>query len=798
MEKYKDKTLSPKERAEDLLSKLSLDEKMAQVQCYFYMPDRPEVFDLMHKNGVGEVSCLEFRGLETVDEAIALQRSIQKKIIDSSPHKIPAIFHMEGLCGLMLKDAVSFPTGLGRAASFDTELEENIGKIVGRQASAIGISHILAPVLDVSSNPRFGRYGESYGEDPALVSAMGTAYAKGIHDPENKGLKTEGVAKHFVGSHDNTAGIHTTSAYIPPRKLREVYAKPFQAAITEGELKGIMPCYNSIDGEPVSSSDKIMNKLLREEMGFEGVTVSDYGAVNNLFSEFKLCESCEDAGYMAMSAGMDVELQLPFCYNDKLKEKFASGEADINVLDRAVLRVLETKFRMGLFENPFSLQGTDFDRLYYSENDKATAKKSAAKSLVLLKNDGILPIKNAAKRIAVIGYHAGTIRSMFGGYTHLSMVEGLQADIATMAGVAENGKRERKKYPNYPDTNITNEVPFADTFEKIADSMYPNVKTLYEGIKEAFSDSEVIYSYGYDFCGSGTEHFKEALELAKTCDLTILTLGGKYGTGKASSMGENVDGTSVNLPPCQEIFIEKAAEVCKNIIGIHIDGRPISSDNADKYLNALIEAWSPSEFGTEVICETLTGKLNPSGKLPVTVAYNAGQTPITYNREHGSDYARENAFGVEGYADCSYTPRYLFGFGLSYTDFSYSDLEIENNDKIGIKFKVRNTGAVYGEEIAQVYIEDKIASVVRPNKELAGSVRLDLQPGEEKTAQITIDKSQLAFLDREMKWKIEAGKFAVYVGSSSSDNALVGEFEINEDRYIDGKTRSFYGKAEII
>ncbi len=798
MEKYKDKTLPAKERAEDLLSRLSLDEKMAQVQCYFYKPNELARLESEHCCGVGEVSCLELRTTVTVCEAIALQRKMQQIIIKNSPHGIPAIFHMEGLCGLLLKDAESFPCGLGRAASFDTELEESIGKLVGRQASAAGISHILAPVLDVSSNPRFGRYGETYGEDPVLVSAMGTAYVKGIHDPENKQLKTEGVAKHFVGSHDNTAGIHTTSSYILPRRLREVYGKPFQAAIAEGGLKGIMPCYNSLDGEPVSGSEKITTNLLREEMGFDGVTVSDYGAIDKLVSEYKICKTRGEAGYKAIAAGMDMELHLVSCYSEELKEKFASGEADINILDKAVMRVLETKFRMGLFENPFALQGTDFDRLYYGENNKATAKKLAAESLVLLKNDGILPIKEAPKRIAVIGYHAKTIRSMFGGYTHLSMAEGLKADIATMAGIAENGKTERKSYPNYPNTNITDEAPFYDEFEELAKSLYPQVKTLYEGIKEAFPESEVLYSYGYDFFGSDTKYFRRALSLAKSCDIVILTLGGKHGTGKTSSMGENVDAVSINLPPCQEMFIEKAAAACDKIIGIHFDGRPISSDNADKYLKAVIEAWSPAEFGTEVICEALTGKLNPSGKLPVTVAYNAGQTPITYNREHGSDYARENAFGVDGYADCAYTPRYAFGFGLSYTDFFYSELQIESGEKITVKFKIKNMGKVYGEEISQVYFEDKIASVVRPGRELAGFARIGLQPKEEKTVVLTFYKSQLAFLDENMKWKIEAGEFAVYVGTSSDSISLTGGFEISKSEYLDGKTRSFYGKAEIL
>lgn len=440
MEKYQDKSLSAKERASDLLEKLSLDEKMAQVQCYFPrstdISNFPELFPL----GVGEVSCLEMRSIQTIDQAIYLQHSIQHAAIEASPHGIPAIFHMEGLCGLLLEGATSFPCGLGRAASFDTALERQIGWTVGRQAAAMGITHILAPVLDVSRNPRFGRYGETYGEDPALAAAMGTAYANGIHDPVGKKLNTESVAKHFVGSHENQAGLHGSSADVPPRKLREVYAKPFQAAMDEGGLMGIMPCYNSMDGVPASGNKKMLTGLLRDEMGFQGLAVSDYSAIENMATVQNVCESKAEAGLLAMEAGMDVELPSVSCFGLELREKFASGEADIAILNRAVLRVLEAKFRMGLFEHPYALQGQEFDRSFYGLHDKEISRRSARESIVLLKNDGILPIKNAPKRIAVIGWHAGTIRSLFGGYTHLSMAEGLHGDLATMAGISESGK----------------------------------------------------------------------------------------------------------------------------------------------------------------------------------------------------------------------------------------------------------------------------------------------------------------------------------------------------------------------
>lgn len=335
MQRYEDKALSPRERAEDLLTQMSLEEKMAQVQGYFLHPGDETNFAGRFPYGVGEISCLEMRDMETIDEAIYLQHALQHTAIENSPHGIPAIFHMEGLCGLLSKGATSFPCGLGRGASFNPVLEEEIGRTVGRQAAALGITHVLAPVLDVTRNPRFGRHGESYGEDPALVSVLGAAYARGIHDSTGKRLNTESVAKHFVGSHENQAGLHTAAAAIGPRKLREVCAKPFQAAIDEGGLLGIMPCYNSIDGVPASGDPALLTGLLREEMGFRGVTVSDYSAIENMATRQGVCEDNAQAGLLAMEAGLDVELPMRCCYGDALMEKFASGEADVAILDRA-------------------------------------------------------------------------------------------------------------------------------------------------------------------------------------------------------------------------------------------------------------------------------------------------------------------------------------------------------------------------------------------------------------------------------------------------------------------------------
>ena len=309
MEKYKDTSLSPGERAEDLLGRMSLEEKMGQVNCLFPYGDNWDIVEKDMEHGIGQVSTLDVRVIKSLDEAAAWQRRIQEKVMEKSGHGIPAVFHMEGLCGPFIQDSMSFPSGIARGSSWDPELEERIGEIVGRQELSCGITQVLAPVLDISRDSRMGRQGETYGEDPALASALGAAYVKGIQEQTVAGRKAESVAKHFLGFHNSQGGIHGANCDIPDRLLEEVYAKPFQAAISEAGLRGIMPCYCSVNGEPVSASEKILTGLLRERMGFDGICASDYGAVGNVHNTQKMCESVTEAGLLCMEAGMDVEMQ---------------------------------------------------------------------------------------------------------------------------------------------------------------------------------------------------------------------------------------------------------------------------------------------------------------------------------------------------------------------------------------------------------------------------------------------------------------------------------------------------------
>ena len=798
---YMNPELSPKERAGLLLKELTLDEKIAQLTGIFALKGREEAMAAFLKNGIGQISSLEFRNCRTLKEAADWQRQLQAMVMENSRLHIPAVFHMEGLCGAYLQGATAFPTGVARGSSFDTELERRIGEIVARQEAAAGITQILAPVLDISRDSRMGRQCEPYGEDPALAAAMGTAYTRGVQETETAGRHPESAAKHFLGFHDSQGGIHGGPVDAGDRLLYEIYGKPFQAAIHDAGLKGVMPCYGSVNGLPIHASRHYLTGLLREEMGFDGVTVSDYGGADNAFTYQGIGEDKGDIGWRCLRAGLDVELPMPSVYTAGLKAKFENGEADPAVLDAAVLRVLEAKFRMGLFEHPFALEGEALNEVFSRPEDDETARQSAREALVLLKNDGILPLSGKEKTIAVIGPQAKNARYFFGGYTHLSMVEAMHAAANSMAGVSGKKDSAEKQIRYVPGTHVQDDE--TEEFEAVLQKLEPDCRSLLEVLKTELPDTEILYAPGYFKAGTDESDFAEALELVSRADAVILTLGGKNGSGSIATMGEGVDGTDINLPPCQDAFIRKAAAFGKPMIGVHFDGRPISSDTADECLNAILEAWNPATYAAEAVTDVLLGRRDPSGRMPLTTARSEGQIPIYYNHPNGAAWHQGPSIGFQDYVDMPHTPRYCFGHGLSYTNFTYSDLVISKEETgpreaLTVSMKLQNTGDRTGTEIVQLYLRDPHASMTRPVKELAGFARIDLLPGESKEIRFTLDPSLSAFLDEDMRWKIEKGELEVQIGASSEDIRLTGSFRITEDSWIRGRDRSFCAGVEIL
>ncbi len=800
---YLDTTLRPKERARLLLAEMSLEEKVAQINCIFPFENSYLDYDRISawtKNGIGEVSTLEMRRIETLREAADWQKKVQEIIMENSRHHIPAIFHMEGLCGAFIQDATSFPAGIGRGAGFDPELEEEIAEIVSRQETACGITHILAPVLDISRDSRLGRQGETYGEDPVLASALGAAYTRGIQKTVTGGRRAESVAKHFLAFHNSESGIHGASSGTTSRLLEEIYAKPFQAAVRESGLLGVMPCYCLIDGEPASASRQLLTELLREGIGFDGLCVSDYGAVGNVHHSQHVCETLEEAGVRCLEAGMDIEMPSSAGFGEKFMELFRTGKADMALLDRAVLRVLTAKFRMGLFEHPFALQGEELENIFADGKAYEISLQSARESLVLLKNNGVLPMAKDVKKIAVIGPHVDSARKFFGGYTHLCMMESTFAAANSIAGVDDNGSVDEKDVIRVPGTDIQSDE--TEEFDAILHRQKPGCRSLLDELRKRLPDTEMIYSYGYFIAGEEESRFEEALNAIKEADLTILTLGGKHGTCSVASMGEGVDASDINLPGCQDSFIRQAKSFGKPMIGIHFNGRPISSDTADECLDAILEAWSPSEAGAEAIVDVLLGTYNAGGRMPVTTAYHAGQLPVYYNHPYNSQWHQTGSIGFPNYVDLPHTPRYYFGYGLSYTKFAYSDLRISEKEispfgSVRIEADVENVGKREGDEVVQLYLADIYASMARPVKELAGFKRITLKPGEKKRVSFQVQGSQMAFLDRDMRWKVEKGVIQVELGSSSEDIRLKGEYFVTEDGWLLGKDRGLYARVTV-
>ena len=787
-----------KAKALELLADMSVDEKVAQIGGIMYMEGMYERMRPFLQNGMGEISCLCVRDMKTIEEVAAWQRKLQEDIMARSPHHIPAIFHIEGLCGSFTQGSTSLPSGVSRGSSFDVELEEKLGEMVARQELACGFTHILAPVLDVARDPRMGRCGESYGEDPTLVSAMGTAFTKGIQKATVANKQADAVAKHFYGFHASSGGIHGANADLCDRDHLQTFGKPFQAAIAEANLRGVMPCYCAVNGEPFSLSHYYLTEILRDEMGFEGCVFSDYGGISNAHEFDHVGESMTHVGLMALEAGMDQELPFPQCFNSReFAQSFKDGTADMALLDQACLRVLTAKFRMGLFEDPFALSFEEIQEIYDEPENRELTLASARESLVLLKNEAVLPIRPEVKKIAVIGCHANNARHFFGGYTHMDMETAQLAATNSMEGVGQSDKSDRPENILLPGSQVQDDEQAG--FDAVLKHQKPDCRNLLEELTARMPDVEIRYAYGYPKYGTDTSHFAEALEIARDADLVLLTLGGKWGSGSICTMGEGIDTMDIGLPQCQESFIAEVSGLGKPLVGLHFSGRPISSDIADEKLDAILECWCPSEAGAEAITDVLLGKISPSGKLPVCVALNAGQIPVYHYQLFGSGTTQARSIGFTNYVDGSHAPRYYFGHGLHYTDFAYSNLCIDKtacgpDETVNISVDIENTGKVEATEIPYLFLRDEWASMVRPSMELYGFARVTLAPGEKKTVSFALHPSQTAFLTRkrEHEWKIEKGEFTVMVGAAADDIRLTGSFKVNADLYLLGKTRRFY------
>jgi beta-glucosidase len=712
---YKNPGLSVDARVQDLLGRMTIEEKVRQLDMYsgssdlltddqlrdhhthaktdaVFNPERAE--KLLGNLGVGSIH-------DTYPPP-QLYNAIQAWVIKSDRLGIPALFIEEGLHGYMGYDETIFPQSVNLATTWNVELAKKTGAAIASEARADGVDMILAPVLDVARDPRWGRVEEDFGEDPFLSGQLGLNYVEGM---QGDSLATDhnciAEPKHFVAHGSPEGGLNTSPVHAGEREVRTVMLKSFEPAIREGHAMGVMAAYHDIDGVPCTSNPWLLQTVLRDEWGFQGFVLSDLGAIRRLYDTHHVAATPEDAARLALNSGVDMQFY-DFdheVFQNAIINGVKNGTVSEATLDAAVARILRVKFLLGLFDHPFV--DTNRDKLVRrSQEHLDLSLEVARESMCLLKNENHrLPLKKELARIAVIGPNANIAR------------------LGDYADVAQEGQ----------------EFGMLNQIKKIVS---PGTKVFYDA----------------------GDNIDAAVALAKKADVVILGLGEKKGIS-----GEGFDRSSLDLPGNQEELLEAVVRTGVPVVLVLQNGRALSLPWAAANVPAILEAWYPGEFGGKAIAETLFGDNNPAGRLPVSFPKNVGQLPVFYNH-----FPSKN----ENYVDGNDSPQFVFGFGLSYTRFKYSRLNVtvpepgSTNDVL-VSFDVTNTGGRDGDEIAQAYIREETASVATPVRALKAFSRIHLQAGATKTVTLNIPQSELAVWGADEKWEVEPGEFTVYVGGNS-------------------------------
>jgi len=758
---YRDPGQALEARVHDLLARMTLDEKLAQLGGVWSnsLMDADGTFaeqqaraQLLH--GTGHVTRIGGATVLRPAESARLANAIQQFLITQTRLGIPAILHEESCAGYLARGATCFPQAIGLASTWEPELIEAMTTVIRTQMRAVGAHQSLAPVLDVARDPRWGRTEETFGEDPYLIAQMGIAYVRGLQGPDlRSGIVATG--KHFLGYGASEGGMNWAPAHIPRRELLEVYAAPFAAVIQEAGLASIMNAYSEIDGVPLGSSTELLRDLLRGALGFNGVVVSDYLTIPTLLSYHRIGRDESDVACMALEAGIDVELPALHCYGAPLRQALARGSIDAAAVVAAASRVLRMKFQLGLFEHPY-VDADTAAAVFDTPEQRALAHRLAQKSIVLLKNDGgLLPLDKALGAIAVIGPSADSKRLLQGDYHYPSHLEAMFGSINEDAS------------------------PAPDRVVDLAQCFVPMVSVL-DGIRQAVSQRTAIHSArGCEIVSDSTQGFGPAVEAARQSDVAIIVVGERSGLAEGCTSGESLDRADLGLPGVQQALVEAIGATGTPVVVVLINGRPLALPWIAAHVAAVVEAWVPGEEGGHAVADVLFGDYNPAGRLPISLPVSVGQIPVYYN--HKPSGGRTQWKG--DYVGMSTTPLFPFGHGLSFTQFAYSNLtvspaQVTARDRVQVRVDVANVGARAGEEVVQLYVHDLVASVTRPVKELRGFTRIALNAGEQRTVTFELAVSQLAFYDRAMAYVVEPGTIEVMVGSSSEDIRLTGAFEI--------------------
>ena len=782
---YQDPSLPVEERVEDLISRMTTREKVSQLNCMMGM-GLSDLEKAGLDNGLGEMDLMSL----PADQMAAVVTAVQDYMRDHTRLGIPVLFHAEALSGPLIAGGQCFPTSITLGATFDPEIVRDMCDRSRKQMTAVGIRQALSPVLDVTRDLRWGRVSETYGGDPTLCAAMGTAFVQGLQG-DNLKQGAAATLKHFLGYSFTSGGLNMARTVTDDRDIRETFAKPFEAAIREGGVCSVMNSYSEYNGKPICASKEILTDLLREDLGFDGLVVSDYMSVDRLVNVFRMAQTPAEAGEICLAAGLDVECPVPYGYNDQMVADADAGKFDMACIDRSVRRILKLKFELGLFENPYpdtQAMAAAFDN---TENHKK-AREASMKAVTLTKNEGILPITDRTKKIAVIGPMGDAPRAFFAGYTMPSGLE-LMMGAGGMAGVdtedmvtlGEGNPMAARKLPLH-------------AADEMIRGMYPELKTTFEALKEEYAN--VTFVAGCDYNDPDRSGFAEAVAAAKDADIVIMTVGGRSGWGMFNNSGEGADSTHVGLPGVQEELVQAVYAANPNMVIAHTDARPLVSEWAYENVPAIVEGWLGGISGGIALAKTITGENNPGGRLQLNVPRNDGHTHLFHDAHNGTGWRSfpKGALNVDGYLNCSMKPRRPFGYGLSYTGFDYSDCRVTLDGlRVTASAAVTNTGAVAGDEVVQLYVSDKIASMIRPELELAGFCRVSLQPGERKRVELTFGLDQIAFRNDDGQWVVEAGEFDVSFGRDSEQMRFTETITLDKTYVIDHTKRGFFAKARV-
>jgi beta-glucosidase len=764
---YKDSKATTEERIKDLLGRMTLEEKVAQLETIWEQRKQLETdsgeFTSEHASkflsqGIGQVA----RPAEnkkapnkSASQTALFTNAIQKWIAENTRLGIPVIFHEEALHGHAGRNSTSFPQAIGLASSWDPDLLEQIYSVVAQEIRVRGAQQALAPILDVARDPRWGRIEETMGEDPYLVAAMGVSAVNGFQGGGSGVSKTHVMAtlKHLAGHGEPIGGLNTAPAPIGERGLREIFLFPFEAVVKLSHPRSVMASYNEIDGIPSHANGKMLNGILRGEWGFDGLLVSDYFAINELVNRHKLAATRKEAALIAFNAGVDVETPDADSYPlliDLVKEGKISNEQ----INNAVARVLREKFALGLFENPY-VDTKGVDEFVGNAKHRALAQQAAEKSIILLKNDkDILPLDlKKLKSIAVIGPHVN--ETLLGGYSDVP-----KQTVSVLHGIKEYvGDKVQVNYAQ--GTLIT-----LDKWTPGADSITANSRS-----KERWNTDKVELAAPVDTEGL----IEEAVAATKKSDVALVVIGDNEATSREAWADNHLgDRTDLNLIGQQQELVDAVLATGKPTIILLNNGRPLSITKIAETAPAILEGWYLGQETGRAVARVLFGDVNPGGKLPVSIARSVGHLPVYYNYKPAAK---------RGYVFTETSALYPFGFGLSYTQFTYSEFKINKSDAkagdvVEVSVKITNTGMRTGDEVVQLYVRDQVASITRPVQELKGFKRITLKAKESNVVTFSLSVNQLGFYNTDMKYVLEPGKFDVMVGSSSRDLHGKGEFSV--------------------